>query len=390
MEADGRRGAESRRLRALSRDACVAAAVAGGRLAGDLVAVHARALTIRRADGELWSVVAAEAGDAPATLVVELPQGSAFAALGLRVGDRAWQPGRRPGEPDWREGEAQPASEPTPVSHQDGSSGGDPDRRTEGASRSGAEAGPRRPLAADTAMLVLGSAVLVDLSGALLWQAAPRPTSPRPGAWRRLAGAMARCQPRGGLAALAPHVAALAAGGPPPAGLDALCARAWPPLAALAVAWRNLDAPAVAAAAGGLAGLGPGLTPAGDDLLVGLLAAYRWGRARPLAVAEAALLDACGRACEGRTTALSLARLRYAVRGLLDARCEAVLVSLWQEKPPPWSTERHAALGGAADGLALGAAVDRAWTIGHSSGADTLTGMVLGLILAEGAPLGPG
>jgi hypothetical protein len=34
----------------------------------------------------------------------------------------------------------------------------------------------------------------------------------------------------------------------------------------------------------------------------------------------------------------------------------------------------------------LHAAVERAWAIGHSSGADTLTGMVLGLALADAPP----
>jgi hypothetical protein len=177
---------------------------------------------------------------------------------------------------------------------------------------------------------------------------------------------MAGREARGGLEPLALHAGALLRGEPPPADLDALGARAWPALVALAAAWRALDVPAAGAAVHGLAGLGPGLTPAGDDLLVGLMAAYRWGRPAELSPLEAGLLDGCVMACEGRTTSLSLARLQYAVRGLLDARCEAVLVALWQEASAP-----------------VHAAVDGAWSIGHSSGADTLTGLVLGLALAE-------
>ncbi|HZS02279.1 MAG TPA: DUF2877 domain-containing protein [Chloroflexota bacterium] len=331
-------------IAALSKDSEFLASVELGRWGGEVVAVHARALTVRGENGGLWSMVAPEHGDAPATLVVALPPETDFRALGLRSGDRIlWS------EPTGRSVSRQPAGRTEPALS---------------SPRSRAGAAIARPVVGAT--LVVGTALRVDLGAASLWRPALRPRSARPGAWRRLAAEMAGREARNGLAPLALHVGALLAGDAPPADLDALGARAWPALVALAAAWRALDVPATRAAVRGLAGLGPGLTPAADDLLVGLMAAYRWGRAAALSAAELALLDACTSACQGRTTALSLARLHYAACGLLDARSEAVLVALWQD-----------------DSAALRAAVDGAWAVGHSSGADTLTGLVMGLVLVE-------
>ena len=65
------------------------------------------------------------------------------------------------------------------------------------------------------------------------------------------------------------------------------------------------------ASVGDLLGLGPGLTPAGDDVLAGLLVALHShdDLRRPLA-------DEIGRLARSRTTALSAALLRHAAAGL--------------------------------------------------------------------------
>ena len=79
-----------------------------------------------------------------------------------------------------------------------------------------------------------------------------------------------------------------------------------------------------------LAGLGPGLTPAGDDYLVGLMAGLRvWPG--PLENSELAPEEACQiilEATEGRTTLLSRAFLRSAKEGLFGENWHELLAEL--------------------------------------------------------------
>jgi hypothetical protein len=114
----------------------------------------------------------------------------------------------------------------------------------------------------------------------------------------------------------------------------------------------------LAAVAAVLGGAGPGLTPAGDDCLAGILlvARARWGGA-----AERLLVDA---AASSPTNDVAAAFLRWAARG--------------QSIEPV-----HAFLGRAASGDRDGArralAALTGW--GHSSGADLALGLRLGLVL---------
>jgi hypothetical protein len=112
----------------------------------------------------------------------------------------------------------------------------------------------------------------------------------------------------------------------------------------------------LAGAAAGLGGLGPGLTPAGDDVLAGLFLAARarFGRG-----AEAGLLAV---AASVATTDLSGAFLRWAARGQHVAPAHDLLVA--------------AARG---DGRRAAAAVTRLGAFGSSSGADLAYGLRLGL-----------
>lgn len=110
-------------------------------------------------------------------------------------------------------------------------------------------------------------------------------------------------------------------------------------------------------ASGALAGLGPGLTPSGDDILAGvLIAMWAAGSARKAVVAEALLSGATA-----RTTQLSLAFLKAAASGYVDERWHRLLASL---------------SGSPADDL--DAAVDRILDFGASSGLDMLYGFVRG------------
>jgi hypothetical protein len=111
----------------------------------------------------------------------------------------------------------------------------------------------------------------------------------------------------------------------------------------------------VARGARSLAGLGGGLTPAGDDFIVGVLLAAWAGLYGPGAERRGA---AAAEAAAPRTTTLSAAYLRAAARG----ECLA-----------PWHDLFAAQrLGEAATRAAVAALV----AIGHTSGADALAGFV--------------
>ncbi|HYF63636.1 MAG TPA: DUF2877 domain-containing protein [Herpetosiphonaceae bacterium] len=109
------------------------------------------------------------------------------------------------------------------------------------------------------------------------------------------------------------------------------------------------------AAARGLVGLGPGLTPAGDDLLAGMLLALYYAR-HPALPALAAALD------RPATTRLGAALIGWALHG---RAAEHTLVSLRALFSQPFEqASRH-----------LPPALAR----GATSGADTLAGIAIGL-----------
>jgi hypothetical protein len=145
--------------------------------------------------------------------------------------------------------------------------------------------------------------------------------------------------------------------------------------AALEAAVRDADPAATAAAALDLVGLGAGLTPTGDDILTGL-AVTAASRGMRLAAVQPALRSALGGvALDSLTTAVSAATLREAADGRGRQRLHDLLATV--------------ATPGA--GAYLAAAIQRVLAIGHSSGADILTGVRLGLAveadLRAAAPL---
>lgn len=120
-----------------------------------------------------------------------------------------------------------------------------------------------------------------------------------------------------------------------------------------------------------LVGLGPGLTPSGDDVLAGLLlalrhlgAAARVGRAVWLADWLAATVTFDART---RTTPISATLLHCAARGEASPEVTAVLRALAESRPPEPALGRLARLG-------------------HTSGADLTQGLRIGVasVLALG------
>jgi len=118
-----------------------------------------------------------------------------------------------------------------------------------------------------------------------------------------------------------------------------------------------------------LAGLGPGATPAGDDLLLGLMAGLRaWPRF--LKAERLSVDDACAAiagAAEERTHALSAAHLRAAQVGQMGVRWHRLAFALAQGDEP-----------------AIRQAADTLLAVGATSGADALAGF-LGPYLASNA-----
>ena len=134
--------------------------------------------------------------------------------------------------------------------------------------------------------------------------------------------------------------------------------------AALRDACRTLDVESAMRHAARLIGWGEGLTPAGDDFLVGLLAGLdalvegdeRRGRMR-------GAIAATVRSCAGRTTPIAAHYLKLAAGGHYNE---------------PLLGLRNALLA-AADRHVIDAALRRALAIGASSGADTARGLLAGL-----------
>lgn len=163
-------------------------------------------------------------------------------------------------------------------------------------------------------------------------------------------GALARAGEFGGLVA--------AAARPLP---DALAA----PAAALRAGLAAGDRDATGRAVLGLLGLGPGLTPSGDDVVAGALVTVRaLGAAGAAADGAARTIEACA---HRRTPLISAGLLRHAAQG----RCV-----------PPLAT-MISALGGTAP---LDAPLASLLAVGHHSGSDLARGVALALTAVAGAP----
>jgi hypothetical protein len=129
------------------------------------------------------------------------------------------------------------------------------------------------------------------------------------------------------------------------------------PLAALRGAVRRADLDAALRTAARLIGLGPGLTPAGDDVMAGTMAGLVL-LGHPAAERFSAAVFALA---AGRTTELSRALLRHAAAGRVSGEYAAVLHGLVGERP----------LGPAVAGLlATGSTSGRAMALGLCTAID--------------------
>src|SRR6266566_2333459 len=156
-----------------------------------------------------------------------------------------------------------------------------------------------------------------------------------------------------------------------PAPETPLSRMALPKLRTLSLAsWRQ-DIAGVEEATRGLAGLGPGFTPSGDDALGGFAATM--ALLSPQLSADSAsrkhIATTIAAVAKPRTTALSAVLLAHAVRGEISEQMGTLLLAL--------------SLPAGASEAVLNAA-HRVLAFGASSGGDTLLGMLLGLQALEG------
>jgi hypothetical protein len=124
-------------------------------------------------------------------------------------------------------------------------------------------------------------------------------------------------------------------------------------------------------AAGGLIGMGPGSTPAGDDVLAAAVATLTATSPEPKEAGRIetilfSLREAIA-TCPGRTTPLSAALLAAAAHGHMIPRLARCLERLMRNEP-------------------AGAALRALCGIGHSSGYCLAVGAGLGLSAVAGAP----
>ncbi len=154
----------------------------------------------------------------------------------------------------------------------------------------------------------------VYLGAAQVWDPTPR--------WSESREVLVR-----GKAILAP----LLAGAPPDALVAAVNERVQEALAA----WRQRGgcAAGMVHLARALAGLGPGLTPAGDDVLLGLLAAWHACRAAACMPDATPPGPVVVQVAQGRTTRLSAAWLRHAAAGRFAAAWHRLARALAEQNP---------------------------------------------------------
>ena len=208
-----------------------------------------------------------------------------------------------------------------------------------------------------------GSNIEIDLSGATPWSprlpvisqgVAQARWRDRAADMRRLAATAVRARPGAG-----DGIGALIDLDHGPS-IGAVARIAGPRLECLAQAVRTGDPAAAGVAAESLVGLGPGLTPSGDDALVGMAAAVT-AMAGPEAL-DASFLGSVAESAPTRTTMVSATFLRHASAGQFSASVHQLMGVLIG---PDASDARTT--------------IERCVAYGATSGADMLVGALLGL-----------
>ena len=296
-------------------------------LAGTVIASFSRSCWLETPGGRLFAVADHELGEGPLTVGIELPDGPTLSELGVNPGTE---------------------------------------------------------LVADGVDFRLGNRLMLRTAATTLWR--PAPLGPRTSTdemahrLRALIDFVAADAPAEGLAPLINHLSQMAYGDvPAPDDVGAVPRLAMPSVALLAKGVVQGDGGSIDQAVQGLIGLGPGLTPSGDDMLGGLMVALRTVLL-PVSYGENSLrecpesnsvliIDELSRSIFrhfARTNRISAALLEQAALGIGSAAQHQVLECLLELTPA----------------MDLDNSVERLVNSGHTSGWDTLTGLLFGIALA--------
>ena len=278
---------------------------------GRVVGVFPRSCHVLNAEGRVTCIVDRQLGKGPVNVCVDVPKGFALADLGVETGTHV------------------------------------------------------RRIRED---VYLGDRIVLDLSGAELWT--PPLMGPQAGAaevrprTRTLCAALGQDAPDEGLAPLVPIAEHLAWGWTvEPEPTTPVTTVALPNALGLVRGLVSIDTPLVDASVAGLIGLGPGLTPSGDDFLAGLMVALVC--VGPDA-AVSALRGSIATLAPDRTTALSATLLAHAGQGASSETAHRLLKTLFEagDQPDAEKVARELA------------------DVGHTSGWDLLAGLLVGIHLA--------
>ncbi len=296
-------------------------------LAGTVIASFSQSCWLETPGGRLFAIAGHKSGEGPLTIGVVLPERLTLAEMGVKTGIE---------------------------------------------------------LFADGVDFLLGDRLILRTSATALWR--PAPLGPRASneevarrLWALIDSVTANA-PAEGLAPLVGYLRQLVNGNVPGAADVGIVSRfAMPKVALLAEGISQYDDGAIDQAVRGLIGLGPGLTPSGDDMLVGLMVSLRTALG-PVACNEATsaglsqsscvpVVDALSRSTVRHATCtnrISAALLEQAALGIGSAAQHRIVQSLHEFTPT----------------AELEAAVADLVRWGHTSGWDALTGILLGVAIA--------
>ena len=222
-------------------------------------------------------------------------------------------------------------------------------------------------LVTDGVDLVVGHELVLTTVETVIWEPDPVvSTAPPDEILRRLEVLIDLVDPlipSDGLAEIIPHTAGIAnAGSPGIVNMNAVAALAMPRLSRLSGGLTRSASEAIDQAVAGLVGLGPGLTPSGDDLLGGMLVALR-AMQNTASLFSVDALAGCVTRYAAATTRISAAMLEQSAQGYSSAAQHRLLRCLLGVDDRPDM---------------LNAALDLIRT-GHTSGWDALAGILLGI-----------
>ncbi|HLW46374.1 MAG TPA: DUF2877 domain-containing protein [bacterium] len=300
-------------IAALSMSTKVARAIRQEGWTGEVMAVHPQSVYVTDEDDEIYAIVRQPLGNGPLNLVIPVEPAQLFNGLALGTS-----------------------------------------------------------LASTGAILGIGDGIMIGLNGAAVWESKARAALAADGelldrGLAVLCREISQCAPAESLARLLPHLEDEDL--PDPLERVAHFPRSHALIGGLAESLAQRDRRRLKVVTSSLAGLGPGLTPAGDDFIAGVLLALALVRAQRGDPALNEIAHLLVETAAPRTHEISAAYLRAAYDGQASERWDPLLAAL-----------------AAGDADQIAAAAMPVLATGETSGADMLAGFVVGIGALQGGP----